>query len=96
MDEPFEIPDAIVLSQWIEVDGYGWPSSCKARQNIWSYFVLMKIAPNYASTDDDVSILSMVYRVDKALLRRIGSFFFGNHPRNKFPYTRLFSPLAEI
>ena len=54
------MPTAILLSMWIGVGGWGWPSSWSISRIILASWVLMKSEPNSASAADAVTSFSMV------------------------------------
>ena len=57
----FTIPTDVVLSMWIGVGGWGWPSSWSISRMILASWLLMKSAPNYASASDAATSFSMVH-----------------------------------
>ena len=81
----FTIPTAVVLSMWIGVGGWGWPSSWSIRRMIRASWLLMKIAPNSASVADTATSFNMVHVVAMLPLSLIFYPLCGVLPRNKYP-----------
>ena len=81
----FTIPTAVVLSMWIGVSGWVWPSSWSIRRMIRASWVLMKSAPNYASEADASTRFSMVHVMAMLPLSLIFSPLRGILPRKKYP-----------
>ena len=91
---PFAIPVAVVLSQFIGVDGCGCPISRKMSLVIVDYFKFRNSAPSSASAADAEKFLSIWHRVNIAPLRCMGCLSCGFHPRKKVPAARILESLA--
>ena len=81
----FNMQTAVVLSMWIGVGGWGWPSSWSIRCMICASWVFMKSAPNYASTADAATSFSMVHVMAMLPLSLIFSALRGMLPSKKYP-----------
>ena len=81
----FTIPTDVVLSMWIGVGGWGWPSSWRIRCMIHASWVLMKSAPNSASSADAATHFSMVHVMAMLPLSLIFSLLRGMLTRKKCP-----------
>ena len=79
------MPTAVVLSMWIGVGGWGWPSSWSISGMILASWVLMKSAPNSASAADAATSFSMVHVMATLPLSLIFSLLRGTLPRKKYP-----------
>ena len=79
------MPTAVLLSTWIGVGGWVWPSSWSISRMILAYWVLMKSAPNSASAEDAATSFSMVHVMAMLPLSLIFSPLRGTLPRKKFP-----------
>ena len=81
----FTIPTAVVLSMWIGVGGWVWPSSWSIRRMIRASWVLIKSAPNYASAADDATSFNMVHVMAMLPSSLIFSPLRGMLPKKKRP-----------
>ena len=81
----FNIPTAVVLSMWIGVGGWGWPSSWSIRRMIRASWVLMKSAPNSDSAADAATSFSMVHVMAMLPLSLMFSPLRGVLPKKKYP-----------
>ena len=81
----FTIPTAVVLSTWIGVGGWEWPSSWSIKGMICDSRVLMKSAPNSASAADAATSFSMVHVMAMLPLSLIFYPWHGMLPRKKYP-----------
>ena len=77
------------------VGGCRWPSSANVSKMVRTYLTLMKIAPNFGSTTDDVTNFKMVQRVKIAPLSVMGYPSLGTEPRKKWTDERLLEFLEE-
>ena len=79
----FTIPNAVVLSTWMGVEGCGWPNLCRVSLKILNSIAFMNSAPSSASAADAATNFKMVQLVRMAPLRKIGPPSFGIDPRKK-------------
>ena len=68
------MPVALDLSQWIGVEGWGFPSSRNVSLTIFASFAFKNSATNYSSAADAATNFSIVQRVKIAPLRWMGVF----------------------
>ena len=85
----FTIPTDVVLSMWIGVGGWEWPSSWIIRRMIHASWVLIKSVPNSASAADAATIFSMVHVMAMLPLSLIFFPLRGMLPRKKYPLALL-------
>ena len=91
----FTIPNAVVLSMWNGVAGWGWPSSVRISHTIFACFAFKNNAPSSASAADDTTCFIITHNECIGPFKNIGFLLMGMEPNKEFP-TALLRALGAL
>ncbi len=89
------VPTVVAPLQWLGIERWGCPSSCKISLMILHSFTFKKRAASSASAADAATSLRITHRLRIVPMRRMGSLGVRSQPRKKCPAAQLRALVME-